>query len=90
MTNLEIHIDTSVHCADCREVIEYFANGSRNDLVDKHRLYNVTNFEAKASQFFVQQGWRQQSDGSWLCTGCESIANERESESARERDRRAA
>lgn len=74
MTNLQIHIETSVHCRECGEIIEFFLNGSYSDLFQKHDLYGVASFVTKASQFFVQQGWRQQMDGSWLCQRHNSTA----------------
>lgn len=65
MTNLDIHIETSVHCLECRDTIEYFRNGPAIKL--QHDLYGIRGFETDAVQFFVEQGWQQQSDGSWLC-----------------------
>lgn len=68
MTNLEIHIETSVHCSECRSILEFFLNGSAIKL--QHDLYGIRGFETDAVKFFVSKGWRERSDKTWLCSGC--------------------
>lgn len=67
MTNLQIHIDTSVHCAGCKEVIEYFRNGS---VIEFGQLYyGFRGFENDAVKHFLGSGWREVGD-KWFCGRC--------------------
>lgn len=74
MTNLELHIETSIHCRECGDICEFFLNGTQDDLVRSY-VFGIRGMIAKASQFFVERGWREQNNKTWLCARCERLAN---------------
>lgn len=66
MSDLSIHIDTIVSCEICKVAIEYFANGTAEELLARS-VGNAITFEDAATEYFDQKGWERDVNGDWTC-----------------------
>ena len=60
---MKIHLETIIHCEECRTTIEYFCNDDSRAL----GVITLPSFEFKARNHFVNQQWRHLGDDRWLC-----------------------